>query len=62
MDSYYRFLGIGIRKGGLSDPVAVKTVLGCIVCVPVVSRNQCSAVKAFHTSVEQSIDNTLERF
>ncbi|KAL1239368.1 Bystin [Trichinella pseudospiralis] len=59
MGNYHRFFGTGIRKACLIDPVEVKTVLGCIVCGPVVSRNQCSAVKAFHRSTTYAIASSI---
>ncbi|KRZ32123.1 hypothetical protein T4C_13790, partial [Trichinella pseudospiralis] len=53
MGNYHRFFGTGIRKACLIDPVEVKTVLGCIVCGPVVSRNQCSASESLAFEMEK---------
>ncbi|KRX49588.1 hypothetical protein T09_1788 [Trichinella sp. T9] len=37
LDSYFRFLGRQVIRGGDGDPVAVETRLGWIICVPAAS-------------------------
>ncbi|KRZ75594.1 hypothetical protein T10_12369 [Trichinella papuae] len=34
LDAYFQVLGQGVRRGGPSDPVAIETIFGWIVCGP----------------------------
>ncbi|KRY30334.1 hypothetical protein T01_9093, partial [Trichinella spiralis] len=62
IDSYYRFLGNQIRRGGPEDPVAVESVLGWIICGPVIANPSSPMTTTLCASVDQGIDRTLRRF
>ncbi|KRZ06678.1 hypothetical protein T4B_14036, partial [Trichinella pseudospiralis] len=62
IDSYYRFLGNQIRRGGPEDPVAVESVLGWIICGPVIANPSSPVTTTLCVSVDQGIDRTLRRF
>ncbi|KRY26631.1 hypothetical protein T03_13399, partial [Trichinella britovi] len=62
IDSYYRFLGNQIRRGGPEDPVAVESVLGWIICGPVIANSSSPVTTTLCASVDQGIDRTLRRF
>ncbi|KRZ11244.1 hypothetical protein T11_2476, partial [Trichinella zimbabwensis] len=49
-------------RGGPEDPVAVESVLGWIICDPVIVNHTSSVTTTLCAPVDQSIDRTLRRF
>ena len=65
MDFYYMFTTWDVVRGGLSEPVAVRTMLGWIFCGPTGDPEEdCVSSTCMHFQVapDEQLNNTLQKF